>query len=163
MTDERERDDAALIEEMAETLREARDARNPPLLSKIDALLARLQPPAEPEPDRAEVLWGKLSGMMGDYTPDDALGWINEAFDELRAEIEAERLQKEKNGMICEDEGCPHFDLPHSHAERSVIDVPGEVRCAMEVITNTYAKTHWAAHRLARFVKQLTEKQDATG
>ena len=85
----------------------------------LDALLAKLQPPAEP--DRAEVLakqlWNNLSGQMPVY-------WvrvIREAFDELRAEWEAER---------------PVIDVPDAARNwaESVLNLRGAVNatCAKE-------------------------------
>ena len=97
MTKDKERDDA-LIAEVVETLRDVRDGVgcqpgyiNTLGLRRIDAMLAKLQP--APKPDRAEVLaqalWDQWTLKASEVI--DAQSLINDAFNELRAEWEAER------------------------------------------------------------------------
>lgn len=144
MNNERERDDAALIAEIIETLRHVKNgltATNIPAHNKIDALLAKLQPPAEP--DRAEVLWEEAHSAFYykaeegyahacDVPREDRMALVREVinrhFAELRAEIEA---------------------------ERPVIDVTLAVREATE--TGLSYKPGHTSHTLARFVKQLID------
>jgi len=132
MNNERERDDAALIEQARKNL-EARYAGQANGAAGRDSFALEVLRLAregwKPEPDRTEVLAKKLWNVWNNKYSEmhDGDCFINEAFAALRAEIEA---------------------------ERPVIDLPSDVQEAAEWMD----AEHFAKYprTLARFVKQLT-------